>query len=924
MFKNAKGFSVWLMIWIFVIAASAAGSEGDLTTDIMIVDTLLSEDFSGPIGPIINNPIPGWTVSDSGVPEWDETSWSLYDPPAVYEPYWNGNLCRTFFAGDNAIADWLISPIFDCTAEDSVFLSFKQSHSNSSGNPDTAFVFGSIDGGLNWDYTVFMTDSTMGALNGPDTQSIYLPWADGESNVQIAFVLKGSYVLTWYLDEPFVFGNVSDTLVYEAFNGAWGPFGDNPPNGWKIVNEVTPAPADGNDWSRWYYSTWGDTIARAYHIPSEYQKEWLITPSLSFGSTSLCSLSFYVNYWDDTYSNLTDTAFIYGSTDNGLTWPHEIVVYTADEGGSNHETAYRSYDITSWALGESQVKIGFKYVGFDGWWWIIDDVSVSQTILLSDNIEAVSFDYPTDFIVTEQSYNPKATVRNMGSLQQTFDVNLTVKDPSDIEIYNQTETGITLDSLEATQLTFTAPFSASVEGDYTFIVLVINPGDEAAIDDTVYAVIPACEHQGMGGPDAYGYSYFDNTVAGGPEFSWIDISGTGTQLSPTDHYFMSAALPIGFSFEFYGQSYDTMWVNSHGSVHLGVRDVWLGTNDCPLPDTSSPHAPMALVFWDFLHVQYEIGQGVYYQYFDEPDIDYTVIQWKTSIMNELSDSLEFELVLFEDGKLLYQYNYLAESISSGLGQEATIGLEYEFIPSGLSYLCNDDNPANRLFGGLAVEWIADTSSTGTIAGLVADASSGDSLEGVYVVAAGMRDDTYTDENGEYELASLAPGMYEVSFSLAGYADTTFTNIEVIAGSITHLDVQMQASGYAYLPGDANMSLGLWPPRTIGGDVTFLVNYFKGSSASVQCLMNNPSAGNPYFWASADANGDCIVMGSDVVKLVNYFRGTTTLSYCADYPPCWFTTGEAEADGQPVGWPNCQSPPTPAVPGSVIQLKPITE
>lgn len=115
--------------------------------------------------------------------------------------------------------------------------------------------------------------------------------------------------------------------------------------------------------------------------------------------------------------------------------------------------------------------------------------------------------------------------------------------------------------------------------------------------------------------------------------------------------------------------------------------------------------------------------------------------------------------------------------------------------------------------------------------------------------------------------------------------------------------------YQYLSGDVNMALGIWPPATLGGDVTFLVNYFKGSPFAVSCLLNNPSAGNPYFWAPADANGDCNIMGSDVVKMVNYFRGATTLETCDDYePPCWLSTSEAEADGEPVGWPNCETPP----------------
>ena len=106
-------------------------------------------------------------------------------------------------------------------------------------------------------------------------------------------------------------------------------------------------------------------------------------------------------------------------------------------------------------------------------------------------------------------------------------------------------------------------------------------------------------------------------------------------------------------------------------------------------------------------------------------------------------------------------------------------------------------------------------------------------------------------------------------------------------------------GYEYLPGDVNMAKGIWPPAVIGSDVTYLVNYFKGSHVSQSCLLDG-------FWASADANGDCIVMGSDVIKMVNYFRGNphSSISYCPEYEPCW----PPIPDDAPSGWPNCETLP----------------
>jgi hypothetical protein len=108
-------------------------------------------------------------------------------------------------------------------------------------------------------------------------------------------------------------------------------------------------------------------------------------------------------------------------------------------------------------------------------------------------------------------------------------------------------------------------------------------------------------------------------------------------------------------------------------------------------------------------------------------------------------------------------------------------------------------------------------------------------------------------------------------------------------------IEIVAPAYAYLPGDANMFLGLWPPQVIGNDVTYLVNYFTG--ATQPCLLDG-------FYCAADVNGDCQVIGSDITRLQNYFLGGPPPAYCPDYPPLWPTRGDLPPNA-PDGWPNCE-------------------
>jgi hypothetical protein len=300
-------------------------------------------------------------------------------------------------------------------------------------------------------------------------------------------------------------------------------------------------------------------------------------------------------------------------------------------------------------------------------------------------------------------------------------------------------------------------------------------------------VIPCYEHEGTGGPDAFGYSYIDNSEPGGPVFNWIEISGTGTQVEPTSHYFMSDEISIGFPMEFYGMTHTSIWINSHGELHLGTRDSWLGGNDCPLPDASTPHAALLAVFWDMLYIHYEEGLGVYYQYFDDGNNDYFVVEWQAKIGNASSDTVVFEAILYENGEIIYQYNYVNDE-PEGQGQAATIGMEYDVLPSGISYNCDDANPANRLTNGLAIKWfVGGGSACDYVVGDINDSGGLNGLDVTYGVA---------------YFKGGPPPPYQC---------------ECTPGNTW------------YVSGDANASCSF-----NGLDITYLVSYFKGGATPIPC------------------------------------------------------------------------------------------
>lgn len=143
-----------------------------------------------------------------------------------------------------------------------------------------------------------------------------------------------------------------------------------------------------------------------------------------------------------------------------------------------------------------------------------------------------------------------------------------------------------------------------------------------------------------------------------------------------------------------------------------------------------------------------------------------------------------------------------------------------------------------------------------------------------------------------DATDLEPGTYTGMITFYSN-DYTNTPLEV---PVTFIVDEV----YGYFPGDANMAEGIWPAEVTGADVIYLVNYFY-EGQSDPCLYGT-------FWASADANGDCVIMGSDVIYLARYFKGANSGPlFCPYYP--WIPPIEET-------YPECI--PTPAISDDIIE------
>jgi predicted nicotinamide N-methyase len=81
--------------------------------------------------------------------------------------------------------------------------------------------------------------------------------------------------------------------------------------------------------------------------------------------------------------------------------------------------------------------------------------------------------------------------------------------------------------------------------------------------------------------------------------------------------------------------------------------------------------------------------------------------------------------------------------------------------------------------------------TGSLAGKVVDAATGEALPGVNVILKGTYYGAATNINGNFRIDNISIGNYNVDISLIGYKTFQFTSISIEANKTTQLDVELE-------------------------------------------------------------------------------------------------------------------------------------
>lgn len=281
------------------------------------------------------------------------------------------------------------------------------------------------------------------------------------------------------------------------------------PTGWTHVQT--------NNSQTWYQGSYspydGIFYANIEYDPALVpQDEWLITPTLDFsGSNSNLELSFWwltSYYWHVDPNNNVDLEVLV-STDDGQTWSGRPL-WTEDEYGLfENWTWYNTVLELDDYVGESTVKIGFRYVGVDGAQYSLD------YIVVTDGDEPLEHDVAVNEFLSPDPRGevldpiaPQVVFGNYGSTTESFTANLLITRNSS-EVYNEDVAIADLAGYgETTTITF-PEYIPDTEDEYLLTATAVLAEDQNTGNNELafeYTTVPLA-------------GYFEDFEAGDGDFS---------------------------------------------------------------------------------------------------------------------------------------------------------------------------------------------------------------------------------------------------------------------------------------------------------------------------------------------------------------------------------------------------------------------
>ncbi len=236
------------------------------------------------------------------------------------------------------------------------------------------------------------------------------------------------------------------------------------------------------------------------------------------------------------------------------------------------------------------------------------------------------------------------------------------------------------------------------EAAYTVVMMTQNGYYPYASSESFIIPVAAPAKSDPTGPDQYGYYAYssDDTLwRQSPEYDWVDITTTGTQVPRSGNISdFTKTVDLPFSFKYYGNNFTQVSISSDGWISFGSTILTIHENST-LPNPDEIYN-MTAVFWDDLFSTNSLETGKIYYYSDPPNHRFIISWVQVGHADDYSNQETFEIFLRDpafyptatgDGEIIMQYQVVEEPGS------CTIGTENGAETDGLNYLFDDSYDA---------------------------------------------------------------------------------------------------------------------------------------------------------------------------------------------------------------------------------------
>jgi len=205
-----------------------------------------------------------------------------------------------------------------------------------------------------------------------------------------------------------------------------------------------------------------------------------------------------------------------------------------------------------------------------------------------------------------------------------------------------------------------------------------------------------------GGSDSFGNIWTDSNSNDDYDYSWVDISDSGSLYSFPSNDDAGESISIGFDFSFYGDNYNSLIINPNGWVGFGDdNDGW---DNISIPSSDAPRSAI-FGLWDDLNPVNDncnsyCSGSVYTHGNSERFVVWfnEVAHWWTNFEDSYYD---FQIVLYPNGDIDVNYNSLTGTHDATIGIQNATGTDGIQVASGSSFATDNKS----LFISTGLDWL---------------------------------------------------------------------------------------------------------------------------------------------------------------------------------------------------------------------------